>query len=477
MVLPRPLPIANPVPGSRIMIIHSARFRNLYGHLNLALEFRSDINILIGINGTGKTSVLNAIAWILSPAAMQNGFQAAYWLSEFEFDEIRLTYSASDHHGCREACARRFRDHITIQISGIDDEFQIPILPLPELPYGEQNRYVRTTVDSIAREVARQENNPVLKHLSELQVPLYLPLNRRWMEEWASQPSHRARTQSIQILTGTPVTEILRLAERTYRREQAEIARLNDKLRSDMLATLFDVGQKSFIDTVPSVEEVTRQRKAIVNTLDSLDLKDVQSLSQTYFDRLERIAAELGSQELPDDFHSGPHADAWWRWITETASLAGRIDQLMQLTKDYQSKRERISRRTTSFLQSVNDFLYGKRMVFSPEAELKVELPVGRQVGGHHLSSGEMQILILFAFLYFQFNDADRSFVVLVDEPELSLHVAWQHPVCRQYQVKPTPTGSSLWPRIHLKLQNLLRLEDPYLTWVRRWWPSMLEIQ
>ena len=427
MVLPRPLPIANPVPVSRIMIIHSARFRNLYGHLDLALEFRSDINILIGINGTGKTSVLNAIAWILSPTSMQNGFQAAYWLSEFEFDEIRLIYSVSDPHERQEACARRSKDHVTIRVSGIGDEFQIPVMPLPELPYGEQNRYAESVAGAIAREVALQEHNPVLKHLSALQVPLYLPLNRRWIEEWASHPSHLSRTQSMQFLTGMPVTKILELAEYTCRREQAEIVRLNDKLRSDMLATLFDVDQKSFIDTVPSVEEVTRQRKAIVNTLDSLDLKDVQALSQTYFDRLEWIAAKLGSQKLPDDFQRGPNADAWWTWITESASLAGRIDQLMQLTKDYQSKREQISRRTTSFLQSVNDFLYGKRMVFSPEAELKVELPVGRQVGGHHLSSGEMQILILFAFLYFQPNYVDRSFVVLVDEPELSLHVAWQH--------------------------------------------------
>ena len=431
------------------MIIHSAEFENLHGHLSLALEFRPDVNVLIGINGTGKTSVLNAMTWILSPMSMHNGIQAAYWLSEFEFDQISLTYSESIHNKHRTAKARRFEDYIAVSVSDMKGEFRIPALPLSELSYGRRNRFVEAT-EALEKEVFRQRYTPVLDHLNSLQTPLYLPLNRRWMEEWetSSYPlqaalnlsldrrwmeewetpiSRRYPPRSTQALTGTPVTEILTLAERAYRSEQAEIAQLNDKLRSNMLATLFDVGESSFIDTVPPVEEVTRQRQAIVYILDSLHLDDVKHLSEMYFDQLKEIAVELGGRKLPGDFHTGSQADAWWKWIREAASLAGRIEKLMQLIEDYQKKREWISRHTASFLQSVNDFLHDKRMVFSPEAELKVELSNGKQVGGHHLSSGEMQILTLFAFLHFQPRHADQSFVVLVDEPELSLHVAWQH--------------------------------------------------
>ena len=409
------------------MIIHSAEFKNLHGHISLALEFRPDINVLIGINGTGKTAVLNAMAWILSPTSMQNGFPAAYWLSEFEFDAIELTYSKSNRTGRQTVWARRFEDHIAISLSGMGEEFLIPVTPLPGTLFREHNKYIERDSESIEREVIRQRDNPVLKHLDELQAPLYLPLNRRWMEEWAGPPSRRYRTRSGQVLTGIPVTEILTLAERAYRSEQAKIARLNDKLRSDMLFMLFDAGQQPFIGTVPSVEEVTARRVAIVDMLDSLDLDDVKALSEQYFGRLKEIAAKLGGQELPKDFQTGQHADAWWTWITEAASFAVRIEQLMHLIEDYQKERERISRRSTSFLQSINDFLHGKKMVFSAEAELKVELPDERLVEGHHLSSGEMQLLILFAFLYFQSNHAHQPFVVLVDEPEISLHVAWQH--------------------------------------------------
>ena len=408
------------------MIIHSAEFENLHGHLSLALAFRPDVNVLIGINGTGKTSVLNAMTWILSPMSMHNGIQAAYWLSEFEFDQISLTYSESIHNKHRTAKALRSEDYIAISVSDMKGEFRIPALPLSELSYGRRNRFVEAT-EALEKEVRHQRHTPVLKHLNSLQTPLYLPLNRRWTEEWDTSTSRRYLSRSTQALTGTSVTEILTRAERAYRSEQAEVAQLNDKLRSNMLATLFDVGQNSFIDAVPPVEEVTRQRQAIVYILDSLHLDDVKNLSGVYFDQLKDIAAELGGRKLPEDFHTGPHADAWWKWIREAASLTGRIEKLMQLIEDYRKERERISRGTTSFLQSVNDFLHDKRMVFSPEADLKVELSDGKQVGGRHLSSGEMRILTLFAFLHFQPRHADRSFVVLVDEPELSLHVAWQH--------------------------------------------------
>lgn len=54
-----------------------------------------------------------------------------------------------------------------------------------------------------------------------------------------------------------------------------------------------------------------------------------------------------------------------------------------------------------------------------------VELPSKQEVPAAHLSSGEMQLLTLFTFLYFQFEEQEE-FSIIIDEPELSLHIAWQ---------------------------------------------------
>src|SRR6266404_872699 len=48
--------------------IHKLSIKGLYGYLDKNIDFESDINLLVGINGSGKTSVLNIISWLLQPA-------------------------------------------------------------------------------------------------------------------------------------------------------------------------------------------------------------------------------------------------------------------------------------------------------------------------------------------------------------------------------------------------------------------------
>ncbi|RZK00476.1 MAG: hypothetical protein EOO43_25180 [Flavobacterium sp.] len=59
--------------------------KNLYGYLNKEIELNPDINLLVGINGSGKTSVLNAINWVLVPSFPN--------LCVNEFDKIEIDFN------------------------------------------------------------------------------------------------------------------------------------------------------------------------------------------------------------------------------------------------------------------------------------------------------------------------------------------------------------------------------------------------
>jgi DNA repair exonuclease SbcCD ATPase subunit len=50
------------------MNIDKVIIKNLYGYLNKEINLNRDINLLVGINGSGKTSVLNVINWLLIPS-------------------------------------------------------------------------------------------------------------------------------------------------------------------------------------------------------------------------------------------------------------------------------------------------------------------------------------------------------------------------------------------------------------------------
>jgi ABC-type transport system involved in cytochrome c biogenesis ATPase subunit len=72
----------------------------------------------------------------------------------------------------------------------------------------------------------------------------------------------------------------------------------------------------------------------------------------------------------------------------------------------------------------VGSKLYDKRLRLDENGRLHVETTSGWEVPVEKLSSGEQHLLALFAMLIFT---ASIHSVVLVDEPEISLHAEWKH--------------------------------------------------
>ena len=108
---------------------------------------------------------------------------------------------------------------------------------------------------------------------------------------------------------------------------------------------------------------------------------------------------------------------------------ADRILEHLRLLNEYIENRNSLRDPIIRFSTLVNDFL----------SQTKKQVDVGKngqltiQVYGNSsesrpisaLSSGERQLLVMLAHLSFNPN-LDGSGVFIVDEPELSLHIAWQ---------------------------------------------------
>src|SRR5436190_14184054 len=74
------------------MTLRHLSLRRLHGYMNKEIDFRSDINLIVGINGSGKTSVLNAVSWLLQPSIPD--------LCTTQFDEVRLDFSQDTGNAC-----------------------------------------------------------------------------------------------------------------------------------------------------------------------------------------------------------------------------------------------------------------------------------------------------------------------------------------------------------------------------------------
>jgi energy-coupling factor transporter ATP-binding protein EcfA2 len=72
----------------------------------------------------------------------------------------------------------------------------------------------------------------------------------------------------------------------------------------------------------------------------------------------------------------------------------------------------------------VGEKLVGKSLVIDTHGELSFQSESGQQISVDMLSSGEQHLLALFTMLLFA---AGLQSLVLIDEPEISLHAAWKH--------------------------------------------------
>ncbi len=168
--------------------------------------------------------------------------------------------------------------------------------------------------------------------------------------------------------------------------------------------------------------------------------RQAQRLDQTFPQRLISATEELNENELKQRMSNLDKK-------TEELKVMGILDEtpthpfdvnslsnmdhtqarVMTLyVQDTEGKLQALSdfaRRTRLLLESVNDKFRRKRILLDRERGLVAVNEEGQQLALDSLSSGEQHELVLHYDLLFKVLP---NTVVLIDEPELSLHVAWQ---------------------------------------------------
>ena len=319
---------------------------------------------------------------------------------------------------------------IRISARDIDDSLEIPVIPdLPAHRATPRFREQEESRELIAEQLAQQRSTSMSKYLTELPTPLYVPLERRWSESHEG-PSSVRRLRRHRSDDHLPISEALRFADEARRREQYETESLNYDLRNKLLESLFELPASTDLAdriTLLPLDQLQHHRQTINSALTSLGVPEPVSKTKKLFDVLDDTVAKLQGKDLSNIRPEDDHYATWVDWVIHGSPLADRVNHLLPLINQYETDRLSITEPSRSFLNSINTFLAdsGKCLEFSKHGALTVTLPNGNSTSAANLSSGELQLLTFFTFLYFRF-DRDVEFPILIDEPELSLHLAWQ---------------------------------------------------
>jgi predicted ATPase len=362
--------------------------------------FRDDVNIIIGKNGTGKTTFMNIVHAVLAV-----DIDALY---DNPFKSVTLTLSDGKRNRTIRAARQEPKD-----------------FPFPTIEYHISNRrfsaYLVSADDRSLplsmRRRATEETTRIRQELGEIVAVASLSVYRAGGEV-DLEPRDRMSKKSVSAVDVRLASLMQRLTQ--YQLELATAARdISTRLQRDVLTSLLYTDEKErdrgynleFNEVTEKQNLISAYRQLGVSSNDvAKKIQDHISAVGTTIKNLHE-ASELNKKNL-----STSHLKIDFAAL-EAYKLTGTV---VAKSLEAEKKTKQIFSQVDLFLGTLKSFITNKTFSFVG-GDLSVEtdgpLPLAK------LSSGEKQLLILFIEALLQ---RQKPYIFLADEPELSLHISWQ---------------------------------------------------
>jgi len=385
--------------------VERIKIHGFWGRTTASSQFNDEVNVIIGRNGTGKTTFMNILHSILTVDL--NG------LYENDFDEVEIKL-------------RKGGSKKSIRVKKIYSESD----PYPVVEFKISTK--KTTIRSFPpsdRQVglARkrrylQESMEIRRILDDLIPVSSLSVYRlRNDDEYEVRDRNGARVISPvdyrldQALSG--------LANYFYKLSRMANEISND-LQTDVLASiLFNKDDKDIMHLPESFDKGVELRNLIssykqLNSYNSdIDKKikfHVNSVEKS-IDQVERFRNDKVEQN--EELNLKP-IEAYYQ-----------TKKVIDLSLDAKNKTKEIYSSIDTFIEILEGFITDKKFSFEgPRLIIKNEHGI---INHSRLSSGEKQLIILLVEALLQ-NKTHHLF--LADEPELSLHISWQRMIIPSIQ-------------------------------------------
>jgi len=395
-------------------LIKSFSVYGLFGTNDVHIPFDENIKILVGENGLGKTQVLNIFYYTLT----QNFFR----LSEFHFDKLILEFSKGDPIEIKKDDINRL----------VEKLYKHPAAKelISELGFS-QFEIIRNKIFRSKGNWRRFEGQFFgSKTGRKYPVHLFYELFESEIKESKGNESGLNKLKK-RIQSAISITEILYFP--TFRRVEEDLHNFgydeDDFLNQEDIIIQF------------GMHDVSRKFKSIENKIDRLLKEGFSKISSEILSQLvkgfsleedsscldkidkndiEIILARVGSQ-LPEDDKTAMREIVVNKKITNP-SLMYFLKKLIEI---YENQKE-LDNSVKVFRDICNKYLIGKK-VFYDESAIKIFIKsdiTKEEIDLKYLSSGEKQIISMFSKIYL--SEEKKRFMVLFDEPELSLSILWQ---------------------------------------------------
>lgn len=409
------------------MVINNLIANKVFGYLDFNIEFNEDTSFLVGGNGSGKTTALKLLNALVTPnfkELLQIPFEDAYLFLTQDDKQIMISAYTKD-------------DGVCLSISTINEELVLPSYFDSEFEYYAHRA---DKIDELIEEINRKyTDHPIVKAISNIDSPIFLGLDRRrddgandkedyYFERnvWLASKNKRAlrAKRLIKGSIGISLMETELLVQNSYRRIRESEDRHSSKLRDKILLSVFQYtnfeAQDFGKDGIAWREKygVLERKKEITDALSNIGLNNsiLSEEVDNFFNQLTDLFENL--QKTKESISV--------EWLLNKAQVE-RMSKIVEIIDEHKSRIDKLFRPINKFLDVVNSFYEdsGKKLEVDTVGQLIVTRPGGSSCTIEGLSSGERQLLVIFAHSFFN-RHVNKSKVFIIDEPELSLHLGWQ---------------------------------------------------
>lgn len=389
-------------------ILEKVTITGFWGNHSLSINLNKDVNFLIGVNGSGKTTVMNLIA-----ATLNADFQT---LDRIQFEKISIQL--------KEIGGRK---KPTIEIE------KKPVLnsPFSTLKYKIRNKASESATEYSLSDLEEQyalRGDAYIRQVHEISQRLYSHtyrnnrgllehldtlLNIKWLSIHRSDASRIIREERGYEST---VDKKLSDLSNDFVKYFSSLTKLTEieteKFQKFFFASLLPKGNEMAL-SVNSSLDLHQEKTALIEIYEKFKVEKreyIKSLNE-YFKNTAEAFNLLSKKKPLESKHIINILSAW------------RIHKVVQQWKELSMNLKKIYEPREIFLNTINGMLQRKHLFLNEKNELIVETISGKRFPLTQLSSGEKQLIIILGEALLQ---EKASWVYIADEPELSLHVTWQ---------------------------------------------------
>ena len=379
--------------------IDKIKIKKLWGYQDIDLSFYDDVNILIGPNACGKTTILNLLSSIL--------LADLHSILTVNFEQVEIKLKGFDKELDQTILVQITEKSLEISLGQSKFAFNKNAL------FSSLATPISGSEEFVSDLVSNEFYNQLTSKLTSLVPLVWLPINRH--STFRNMAGHRnKRTSSLETVD----LHLQELLNELFLYHSDLYSQLSHKYREFEHNVLSVILFSEEFDKLDFIQEslTSNEKEQLMRVFKESGFFDekIQNRIDNHFTSIDNVLEQLKdntsvSELKPEELVVIP--------------LISRTKEMAKYAGELENNRDNIFAHLELFEKVANSFLNHKSIKFNDSGQLYIDTSLSSDLNPKCLSSGEKQILILLIEALLKVN---APVVYIADEPELSLHVTWQ---------------------------------------------------